>query len=118
MTMELNDILDLLYKMSECDCCQFMGVKKLVSSNNSEMYEFTMDSDWGDGGRYYPRSFTLTRDPFSIGGFIQSSNFDDIAWDINHMYTETIERKEKASKRKAILDKLTDEEREILEIKY
>jgi len=115
MTMELNDILDLLYKMSECDCCQFMGVEKLVSSNNSEMYEFTMDSDWGDGGRYYRRSFTLTR---CDSGFVQSSNFDEIAIDIDIMYTETIERKEKASKRKAILDKLTAEEREFLEIKY
>jgi len=115
MTMELNDILDLLYKTSECDCCQFMGVEKLVSSNNSEMYEFTMDSDWGDGGRYYRRSFTLTR---CDSGFVQSSNFDDIAWDIDLMYKESEERREKAFKRKKILDKLTAEEREFLEIKY
>jgi len=113
--MELNALLDLLHKTSECDCCKLMGVEKLVSSSNSEMYEFTMESDWGDGGRYYRRSFTLTR---CDSGFVHSPNFEDIAWDIDLMYRETEERREKASKRRTILNKLTAEEREFLEIKY
>lgn len=86
-----------------------------MSSSNSEMYEFTIDSDWGEGGRYYRRSFALTR---CDSGFVQSSNFEDIAWDIDLMYRESEERRNKASKRRTILNKLTAEEREFLEIKY
>lgn len=104
--MELNDLIDFLYKMSKCDYCIFTGVEK----NEEEQYEFTFLSDWGDGGISTNRSFTVDAD----GGFT-SDLFDDIAMDVRIMYEETIERKEKARKREEILNKLTVEERAFLD---
>jgi hypothetical protein len=108
--LTLHELLDLLHKIEATDN---VSVDRLKVTGENE-YTLSIYSDWRDGGRFYIKEFTVCS---SSGA--TSPDFDDIKWDVEVMYKETMEEKELQNKRQAVLDKLTvevitDEEKELL----
>ena len=104
--MNMKDLLDLLYKMQESGRAQLDSIKPL----DENKYELSINSDWGDGGRFYSKTFIVDADNNNAS----SNYYHHIKWDIELMYKEQVEKNELMKKRQAVLDKLTDEERDLL----
>ena len=104
--LTLHELLDLLYKMQESGKAQLDSIKPL----DENKYELSINSDWINGRRFYSKIFVVDADT----GVTSSSYDDDIKWDIEVMYKETMKEKELRKKRQAVLDKLTAEERDLL----
>lgn len=103
--LTLHGLLDLLHKIEATDNVRVDRVK--ITGENE--YTLSFLSDWGDGGRFYQKQFTVC--PLSGA---TSPTFDYIKWNVEVLYKETMEKKELQNKRQAVLNKLTDEERELL----
>lgn len=103
--LTLHGLLDLLHKIDAADNVSVDRVK--IAGENE--YTVSIYSDWGDGGRFTTKQFTVCSSTGAV-----SPDFDDIKWDVEIMYNETMEEKELENKRQAVLDKLTDEEKELL----
>jgi len=103
--LTLHGLLDLLHKIEATDNVSVVGVK----NTGENEYTFSIYSDWGDGGRFYIKEFTVCP---SSGAM--SPSFDNIKWDVEVMYKEAMEEKELQNRRQAVLDKLTAEERDLL----
>ena len=103
--MTIKDLLDLLYQMQESGSAHLDWIKPL----NENDYELSIYSDWGDGGRFYSKTFIV-----DVETGATTPGFDDIKWDIEVMYKEKMKEKELQNKRQAVLNKLTEEERNLL----
>jgi hypothetical protein len=104
--IQLHELLDLLHKI---DPTYNVNVDKVKMEVLEDEYIFSIYSDWGEGGRFTTKQFTVCSSTGAV-----SPNFDDIKWDVEVMYKETMEKKELENKRQAVLDKLTNEEKELL----
>jgi hypothetical protein len=104
--MNLNELLSFLSKTFALAGQLQLEDIKLVGANK---YEISIYSDW-DVVRYYTKTFTICGETGET-----SKNFEDeIEWDIEVKVKEQLELNEMQKRRQAVLDKLSDEEKELL----
>ena len=115
MTLTTTQLLDFFAKIYKVDA--LLAVAKVTGG-----YSVTVHHDWEDDG-VYPQSFfvdykgattLICVDPTAVGEIDSDYNFDTMNTLLDQHVKEQEERELKMQKRQELLNRLTDEEKELL----
>ena len=108
-TITTTQLLDFLAKADKVS--SHVNVTK-----KDEGYKITVMCDWYNDGHFDDRS-TFVTDEGKVEYKYGYEDFDTMNADLNHLVREKEEREMKRQKRKELLSRLTDEEKELLGVK-
>jgi hypothetical protein len=108
MTIQTTDLLDFLSKADKVSSCVNIFKKE-------EGYKITLYCDWNDDNNFYHQSIFISNDGESDW---KSGDYDFCTMDniLDQKLREEEQRLIKAQKRKELIDSLTPEQRELLDL--
>jgi len=107
MTITTTELLSFLCK------AQKLSITSIAYTQTDEGYKITLCTDWYDDGGWFDKTVFITNEGESTwekGDY----DFHTMSGILDEMLEEQAQRKLKEEKRKELIARLTDEERELL----
>ena len=110
-TITTTQLLDFFAKADKVSSHTFV-TKRLWHGNT--LYEIAVHCDWDNNNHHYKQTTTITEEGHSTWHKIADYEFYTMNSVLNELVKEEDEREMKRQKRKELLSRLTDEEKELL----
>jgi phenylalanyl-tRNA synthetase beta subunit len=109
--IETTELLNFLYKAQQVSACG------AVFRQTDEGYKITLYCDWHDDGNNYKQSIFIDNEGESTWNNGEDYDFYTMNDILDAMLEEQKQKEIKAQKRKELIARLTDEEKELLGLK-